>query len=522
MSAPVLLVEFNLNGVWTTITDQLGGYHVRRGIFESGPNALLGATFVFDFTLNNRANNSGTTLGWYSLSSPNKRTYFKLGIYVRARLTVDGSQKWLFYGTLDAALPEAGKWNSNEVKCTAIGWLGQAAEFSVSGIPVQENQSESELLDTLVAAAAVAPPATDFMTGQFSFDYALDSIRFQATPLLTEFQRVLQACRGHLFEAADGTLTFHTLGHRVTAETNVDDFSDVTDLTDVTVVPARSAIINKFLGTVHPRKVGGAATTVLMQFQSAIRLTAGISYTVMGAYVDVANAQEDARVAGTDFQALVSGTDYAMFENADGSGANRTASLSVTVNAAGNGAQFVLESTQDGYVTLLQLRGRPIYDFQTLDVLAEDATSQADYGERKSTIDLIYQSDLGVGRNLMLWYLGLYKDGNGQVVGARFTIPRSAGALAARVLSLEIGDRIGLAEQVTGIAATDPVSGADVGHFVNGIDIVGDDRDNLIVTLSVAPASSMLAWKLAVASRSELGGGGANGTCCLGFGGLAA
>lgn len=525
MSAPNLKVELKLNGTWVDVSaDLMGGYRCRRGIFGSGPNDLVAGPGEFQFALNNSTTNSAQTRGYYALTSPNKRTYFDLGIGVRATLTVNGSAKRIHTGTLDLAVPAASIWGSLDVRCTSVDWMALASDEQVTGIAVQTNKSESQLVQLLVTASAVQPDAVSLGTGQDSYAYALDSAQFQSTVVLTEMQRIAQAARCYIFMAGSGTLTLHTRSTRINVDTNADNFSDVTDLSDVTVAPSRASVLNRFLTTVHPRRVDAANTTVLLQFRNAIPLGVGVTYVVTGAFVDP--TQQAARVGGTDMIDPVASTDYTMNSAADGSGTDLTSSLTVTATFGSNGAQFTFTngSATPGFVTLLQCRGRGIYDFQTLTPIAEDVTSQTTYGKHEQQIDLIYQTDLLLAKNIGLYYLGLYKDPTSQVVGCIFSIPRSTagGVLAARVLALEVSDKIGLTEQQTGISNTDPVSGKTVGHFVNGIDIQGDERDNLVITLTLAPASTALAWKLAVAGRSELGGGGANGTCLLGFGGLAA
>jgi hypothetical protein len=266
--------------------------------------------------------------------------------------------------------------------------------------------------------------------------------------------------------------------------------------------------------------VDAAATTVLLQFASAIPLKGGQSYTVTANYVDP--TQQAAKIGATNIQALTPSTDYMMNAAADGSSTDLTASLSIVVTAGGNSAEFVLTNTGlvDGFVTLLQMRGQGIYDYQQLNALAEDSASQVLYGRHESTLDLIYQTSLVLGQNIALYEIALRKDPRAQVVGATFTVPRSNSVLMKRLLTLDVSSRIGLTEQVTGISNTDPITGGSIGHFVNGIVIQGDERDNWMVDFVLAPASTALAWSLAVHGRSELGGGGAQGTCLLGYGGL--
>ncbi len=178
--------------------------------------------------------------------------------------------------------------------------------------------------------------------------------------------------------------------------------------------------------------------------------------------------------------------------------------------------------TTAGFVTLLQARGKGIYDYETLTAIAENTVSQTAYQEHEHTLDLTYQSDLDIATNIAGYTVGLYSSPTAQVQSIRFEVPATDYSLLHRLVQLEISHRIGIAEQMTGVAQTDPVSGAAVGFFINGFDWQIDDRNNFVVTLTLAPASQLLAWQLETPGRSELGDAAipSSGTCILGWGGL--
>jgi hypothetical protein len=160
----------------------------------------------------------------------------------------------------------------------------------------------------------------------------------------------------------------------------------------------------------YPRKVDAAATTVLFVTQERILLSPGETKTgVQGSYRDPAAGAD--YVSGKDMVAPVSGTDYTMFANSDGTGANLTANLAVTATYGTEAVDYTLTNSGGtaGYV-YLQARGKGIYIYDVVERVAEDATSQSTHGVAPLIIEMKYQNDPAIGENYANYVLLREKD----------------------------------------------------------------------------------------------------------------
>jgi hypothetical protein len=113
-------------------------------------------------------------------------------------------------------------------------------------------------------------------------------------------------------------------------------------------------------------------------------------------------------------------------------------------------------------VTFLQLRGLGIYDQQT--VIAEASSSTDD--EQALTYDMPYQADPDVGAGAALYFLGLLSS---QVINVDDValVANYSAAQMVQALAREPGDRIGLAETVTGLTTA-------TGYFIQSCE--GESR----------------------------------------------
>jgi len=95
----------------------------------------------------------------------------------------------------------------------------------------------------------------------------------------------------------------------------------------------------------------------------------------------------------------VSTTDYVGNAAADGSGADRTANITITATFFATVAKLVIDNSHasDVYMTTLQIRGKGIYD---LDPVAYESSSTQTFGRRQLDIDMLYAEDGNVAQDL--------------------------------------------------------------------------------------------------------------------------
>ncbi len=412
-----------------------------------------------------------------------------------------------FIGTLDSIRPAASIYGDRTTRCTAVDWMNHAARQKVTGLTVQSGKRSDELFTLLVNSLPTPPAAVEVETGQDTYAYALDNTRDEASAVLTELQRLAMSELGYIYVKGDtaqgGTLVFESRRRRATATTNIDTFVDVTDIVDVDAPQTLDTVLNKVQVVTHPRRVDAAATTVLFKLANPVPIGPGSSIMILGAYRDP--LQESARVGGTDMQTPAAGTDFAANTISDGSGT--AIPISVAAVFGGNGVRFTVTNNSglSGFITLLQCRGRGIYDYQNAILEAVDADSAVRYGENVATVDMTYQSDPSVGSEAALYLVNLYRDPTTYVNSVQLFAPNTDVNLIERILRREISDRIGVVEQMTGLkTSADGSATATVGFFINAVDLTIGERDHVSASWLLAPADRNAYWLLEMPGRSEL------------------
>lgn len=423
-------------------------------------------------------------------------------------VTLSGRNFFLFRGRLDAVRPIAGLFERRTVRCDAVDWMDDAARAKLSQVPAQISKRADETFLKLVNAVPFAPDFIEQDTSPDTYPYTLDSAKDEKTSILSELQKLALSELAFIYQKANGTVVFESRIRRSKQGPTIDTFTDVDSISGLRHGATRNDAISKVQLITHPRRVDTVDTTVLFKLANPFLVGASTTATILGPYRDP--TQEAARVGGTDMRTPVASTDYVANSKSDGTGTDLTSKISLVVNFGGNGAKVVMTNsgTEPAFMTLLQLRGRGIYDFQNVVSEAEDATAQINVGTTDTT-DMPYQDNPALAEEAALWLLSLYKDFDNLVETATIFIPRSDAALADRVLSRDISDRIEIVEQTTGFVggvATDV-------FFINSVDVTIDDRENLSITWGLAPVNRQDFWLLEVIGQSEL-----DNTTVLGFG----
>lgn len=424
-----------------------------------------------------------------------------------AAISIVGRNFTQFRGRIDNVQPVAGIYERRTVRVDAVDWMDDAARANVSGIAVQLSKRADQIFSSLIDSVPFQPDALDVDESPDTYAYALDSVKDESSSVLSELQKLALSELALIYQKADGTVVFESRNRRAVSEGIVDTFTDTTAISGFEAPVARDDSLSRVQVITHPRKVDDAATSVLFRLDNPLQVGAHADVTILGPYRDP--NQEAARVGGTDMVTPVASTDYVANSQSDGSGSDLTAFITLTVNFGGNGARVLIENagSSAAWLTLLQLRGRGIYDYQNVVLEAEDETAQTNVGTT-ITLDMPYQDNVTLGGEVAYWILNLYMDAETLAQSVTVFIPRSDEALASRVLSREISDRIEIVEQMTGFEES-PTGG----HFIQGVSLTIDMRDNLSVTWGIAPANRQQFWLLEVPGRSEL-----DETTVLGFG----
>jgi hypothetical protein len=360
----------------------------------------------------------------------------------------------------------------------------------------------AETMTTAIGGTFYALNLTDLIVGFAgnAADLYLDEVAFYPV-VLTAAQVAAHYALASVLRGGGGELVFESRTDRATKNTNLSTFDN--SMVALGIARSRDDIISRLQVVTHPRRIDTSSQVLFVLRdanagdESVIALGPGESTDKVFTYTDPSDRNH--RIGGTSMTVPVGTTDYLFNSQSDGLGTDLTASLAVSGDLAATAAFLTLtnnHATSTGYVTFFRLRGIGVYDEQTVIAERTSTTSENAYGENALTYDMPYQSDPGVGDGAARYFLALLE---GQTANAD-SVAILANTDAARMtaaLAREPGDRIGLAEAVSGITTT-------TGYFIQSCDYELLPGGILTVQWGLAPASWMTFWMLGVSGSSEL------------------
>jgi hypothetical protein len=125
----------------------------------------------------------------------------------------------------------------------------------------------------------------------------------------------------------------------------------------------------------------------------------------------------------------------------------------VTADFGGNSADVVATngSTQDGYLTKCQLRGKGLYSFEEIIIKAQSTPSVDKYGANTASIDMPYQSDPTLAGQIATSIVANNKDPRTRVKSIAFQANVSSVTMI-QALAREPGDRVTITETMSGLS----------------------------------------------------------------------
>ena len=444
-------------GVWTSLGADVSSDPIsfRRGMAGGGPLDRIASTGKLEFSLKNDTGNSGGVAGYYSPNHASVRSGWTYGIAVRLVGTYSAVDKPLWTGKLRSVDPVPGLYRERRVRCVAHDCVSDLADNGVREITAQVSQTENAIIAAIIAAmpSTARPTATTYDTSLDTYPYALQNAS-SGTKALSLITDVVMSAGAYAYPLADGTFHIENRQTRAPLASSA-TFTDAT-LVDIEVPSDLSMVFNRCRVTIHPVRVDAAATTVLYGSDSALAVPAGGSIEVWGDYTDPANPQT--QIGGSaQVTPIVSGTDYSARPNADGTGADVTADISVVTTAFAATVKFVVTNAgaataylvTGAGVPLLQLRGKGLYDEAPIPF---ESYTAKDYGDRLLEVDLRFQDDGLIAQSRAEFYVAQYATLGDQVSAVSFN-PQQTDALMTQALTGEIGDVVTVTETMTGAAA---------------------------------------------------------------------
>lgn len=485
-------IQAELDGVglgWTDLSDDvLLGIKFSWGIRDNGPTALVASTGVLEFRLNNSDQNSAGLAGYYTPGHPNCRSGWRPRIRIRLVVTYGGVDYVQHFGWLREIKPAPFAFGERVVRCTSLDWMDQAARWELGPIATQIGATPDAVFEAILDASPVQPPSRDVTADSDTYAYALDQ-GAKASKAMAEFQKLAQSSLGMIGCRKTGAAFYEPRTVRVGATPAF----QLDPPQGIEYAAGESQIRNRILGQLTPREVGSAGS-VLARLNQVKALAAGAEWTFTLNYVDP--AQKAASVGASSVTSPVATTDYLMNAAANGSGADRTADLSIEEETlGGRSARFTVKNNNaaTSYITFFRVRGTPLYAYEPVQVEAVDAATLAE-GENALSFDLPYQSDENVAQAIVDRIRDQWAGDTGAVKGVSFYVPDS---LKDAVLEADISTAVSVIE--------DEILGLSEAFFINGGEIVFETKDIWRVSYTLAPADVGAFWRLGDAGESELG-----------------
>jgi hypothetical protein len=472
--------------VWVNVTPDVRssqGLHLRYGMEGAEVNDRVASAGELSFVLENAATeNSAGLEGYYSPEHANVRSGFQVGTPVRLCFEFYGTRYFKWQGWIENIRVATGKNLARAVEVRARDWLDYAARMTLSGLAIQTDKDAGTLFFSLYVNSPRAPVSAWLDVGSDTYPYAFDNTTDEGVLILSEIFRLTISELGYAYIRGDtvggGQLRFEARGARdgsVVRWAMTDPKIQAMNLSE----HGLEGIINRVLVELHPRRVDAAATTVLFSLWNTPLVASGESITFVAPYRDPASGRF-ARVGGTSMVTPVATTDYTGNSQADGGGTDRTANFTVTPTFGGNSALMVVSNSgPDAYLTKCQLRGKGVYAFETVLADLQDAASIAAYGQMSRRIDMPYQDDVNLASSLAALILANNSQPRTKVRAVSFVANWNAAAMM-HTLAREIGDRVTVTEQVSGLAAAE--------YFIQGIQIAVVSDSKIAARWLLVPA----------------------------------
>lgn len=497
--------------VWVTIPDVLGapGVRLRYGMGGVSMTDRVASTGTLEFTVDNSEGNSEGLVGYYTPGHANAWQYFEIGAEIRVKVVYGATTYYKWRGRIDSLdiVPGERRPGGKRVVVSCVDWMDQAARATVRGIEVLTDQRGDQIFSRIVDEMVVQPTAQVIGYSVDNYPYALDNTRDEDVAVMSEFQKLAMSGLDYIYVKGDaltgGVLRYESRMTRGTS--TVSTFTlDKNNLIGMENSYSRDNVLNNIQVQIFPRRVDGAATTVLFTLENTPLIPRNTSLVLTGTYRDPESGKF-ARIGGESMIQPVATTDYQLSTLEEGGTGDLTGQLTVTAVYAGNSAEFTITNAgpSDGYLTLLQCRGKGIYYFQSVLFIAEDAASQALYGDHVLRLDMPYQSSVLIGQDAAQFALGLNKDAAMRVERAQFLAQDSDANMTAAILR-EISDRITLDETV---------SGQNNDYFINAVEWEINGNGMIRCSWTLTPADATNYWILDQDGFTEL-----DETTILGYG----
>lgn len=519
---------------WIDITDYvLEDIDSKWGIQGETPADRVSSTGEFKIILNN-------VNGLFSPNTTTVLTGFKKKIPIRYTVVYDSSPFVKFYGKIESINADSGEYDGKQrTTVKALDWMDVLSRHKLTGFGIETEKTIDQAVQTILADITVAPLTTTYYVGENVFPTVFDDIK-DGTKALTEISKLTMSEMGWAYLKRNKT----------TGEEFIVESKTTRDARDISTVPIAkksagffklntgdyllrnnneklvlskreqfifdntvtnvesefgSGILNDIEFIAYPRRVD-TSVKVLYSTSERIELPAGITKDGMKVqYKDPSGGNVEVNADPDTMIVPLSGTDFTMTSNKDGTGTDLTSNLILVVTYGIDGVNFSIQNTgaTDGWV-YLQFRGYGIYIQDPITYRAYDPDSIEEYGYKTLSITQKYLAEPYLSAGIANVLLNSSLEPKTDVTSISFIANLSEQTMFA-FLYLDIGSKIYLRESKTGVDAELYIQNIKFKVTVDGI---------IFVDYGIVPAISMnpVSWLVEVDGRSEL-----NQTTIVGF-----
>ena len=423
-------------------------------------------------------------------------TGWAINTKVKLVITYEGYSAVKWYGYVSKIQMIDNSQHEHIAQVTVSDWMRFASDFTITQQSIETYKRGDQVVDTIVDAVGHTPQATEYATGDYEFEAAFDSMTVR-TKAATELNKIVLSEGGYFYNRHDRTtgekLIFENAAYRGGLRT----LSTLPELSTSYLLKAGSAtdkvllagttdkvllntvtdahmdgigeryershgenILNKVKVTAYPKRTDSTEQT-LYSLGDVLKIVSGETKTINVRYQN-ADTKESCNAITSLMIQPVATTDYLMNTKKDGTGTNITSDLTVSVVFRTAEAEITLtnSSAYVGKITKLQLRGYGVYQDSSIEVVVEDAVSQAAYSESELNIEQQYQRDTVNGE---LWAERIVaKDAQPRTVlnKVMFVANKTESRMLA-FLALDIGDLVRITESGLNI---------DGYYYINGVE----------------------------------------------------
>lgn len=402
---------------------------------------------------------------------------------VRFNMTYDNTTVTLFRGFIESIRPAAGKRRERTVTVSCVDAMALLDIFE-GRIAIQVNAYADNIIQAVVNAV-YSPPVTSYQAGinqfptsgeHWTINQALAQVGTGQAAVqegARAAQKIQDACAadwGRFFIAKNGAPTFYnrhqmpldsstelTLNDNMQGLVSEKRIGDVFNWVEVTYLPRAVSEGNEVLGRFAP--------------DTAARVGPLETETFVVSFRDPINAA--LRIGGISVLSPVNGTDYAITDDEQGEGADKSSDVNITFTAYADSAEVEIENTDsadDAYVQFLQVRGKAVRSREPETVVAADNTSINAYGQRKLPVKAPLMANNAQAQALASYLLDVYK-GPQHIVDEVRILANKSDTFMKAVRDLELMDRVSITETQTGLSAF-------VGHIYRMRHVIASKREH--------------------------------------------